>query len=299
MTSAQHQTPGIPELVQDIRQTAAANGQPLPGRDQLVREIREIGIPATAHQVRLALQELKGGPGGAKLMDITSRTPAPDLVSGSVRQDASSPDASLRQDVDSPDTSARQAPDLTSSPDARPRQKLTRRVRQAKPDSPGGTHQATRPGDQTASDQTPIHRGWLVLLALPAFVAVWGGWVGLGGLAGFGPVALLPGIADHFKINLAVTLPAGMELYAVIGLRVWLSEHTKSTRTRGFAMWSSIGALTVGCLGQIAYHILSRATQAGTPLFVTICVACLPVAILGVGAALFHLMGEDQRGDDR
>lgn len=146
----------------------------------------------------------------------------------------------------------------------------------------------------TRATSGPIHRGWLVLLALPAFVAVWGGWVGLGGLAGFGPVRLLPGIDDHITVNLAVTLPAGMEVYAVIGLRVWLSTHTTSDRTRRFAAWSSCVALGVGCLGQVAYHVLARPAT-GAPLFVTVAVACLPVALLGMGAALFHLIGEDHR----
>src|SRR4051794_11403314 len=41
----------------------------------------------------------------------------------------------------------------------------------------------------------------LLLIALGAFVSIWGGWVGLGELTGFGPIALLPGIADHIVIN--------------------------------------------------------------------------------------------------
>lgn len=151
-------------------------------------------------------------------------------------------------------------------------------------------------GEVTASldDNPPIRRGWLALLALPAFVAVWGGWVGLGALAGFGPVRLLPGIADNFTVNLAVTLPAGMEVYAVIGLRVWLSSRTRTERTRRFAAWSSCAALLVGCSGQVAYHVLARPAT-GAPLGVTVAVACLPVALLGMGAALFHLVADDQR----
>lgn len=146
--------------------------------------------------------------------------------------------------------------------------------------------------------RAPLHRAWLLLLALPAFVAVWGGWVGLGGLAGFGPVVLLPGIADHFTVNLAVTLPAGFEAYAVIGLRVWLSGSANvSPRTRLFAMRSTIAALAVGCLGQVAYHVLAR-PETGAPLPVTVFVACLPVAILGMGAALFHMVGDDARRSD-
>lgn len=151
-------------------------------------------------------------------------------------------------------------------------------------------HQAAR----TPASAPPVQRGWLLLLALPAIVAVWGGWVGLGGLAGFGPVHLLPGILDHFTINLAVTLPAGMEVYAVIGLRVWLSSRTRTIRTRTFAAWSTCSALAIGCSGQVAYHVLARPVT-GAPMFITVCVACLPVVILGMGAALFHMVGDDQR----
>jgi hypothetical protein len=155
------------------------------------------------------------------------------------------------------------------------------------------------PVAQVAPDTgPPVRRGWLILLALPAFVAVWGGWVGLGGLAGFGPVRLLPGIADHVTLNLAVTLPAGMEVYAVIGLRVWLSVRTRTDRTRRFAAWSSCASLGIGCMGQVAYHVLSRPAT-GAPMFITVCVACLPVVILGAGAALFHLVGDDQRSSEQ
>jgi hypothetical protein len=151
---------------------------------------------------------------------------------------------------------------------------------------------------QAAAAAPPVHRGWLLLLALPAIVAVWGGWVGLGGLAGFGPVRLLPGILDHFTINLAVTLPAGMEAYAVIGLRVWLSSRTRTKRTRRFAAWSTCSALAIGCSGQVAYHVLARPVT-GAPMFITVCVACLPVVVLGMGAALFHMVGDDQRDTKR
>lgn len=160
-------------------------------------------------------------------------------------------------------------------------------------------HQAASPdpgaaGDQLEDTRPPLNRAWLVLLAAPAFVAIWGGWVGLGSLAGFGPVVLLPGIADNFRVNLAVTLPAGMEIYAALAFRVWLSSRTRSERTRRFAMLSSIAALAVGSLGQVAYHVLAR-PETGAPMLVTVFVACLPVAILGAGAALFHMLSDDRR----
>jgi hypothetical protein len=145
----------------------------------------------------------------------------------------------------------------------------------------------------TAAAPIAARRGmaiWpLVLLALPAFVAVWSGWVGLGGLTGFGVVHPLPGIADKFALNTAITLPIGVETYAAYALRAWLSGHLTATARR-FAKWSAIGSLTLGALGQVAYHVMAAAHLGHAPVWVTTLVACLPVAVLGMGAALAHLV---------
>ncbi|MFR9777298.1 ABC transporter permease [Micromonospora sp. MS34] len=132
----------------------------------------------------------------------------------------------------------------------------------------------------------------VILIALPAFVAIWSGWVGLGGLTGFGVVHPLPGIADGFSLNTAITLPIGVEVYAAYALRVWLSG-TGSPRVRRFAKWSAIGSLLVGSLGQVAYHLLTAAGITSAPWWITTAVACLPVAVLGMAAALAHLAGEE------
>ncbi|WP_345364312.1 hypothetical protein [Actinoallomurus liliacearum] len=129
----------------------------------------------------------------------------------------------------------------------------------------------------------------LVLLAVPAFVAVWSGWVGLGELTGFGVVHPLPGIANRFSINSAITLPVGVETYAAYALRAWLAGGLP-VRARRFAKWSAIGSLTLGALGQVAYHLLSAAHVTRAPWQITTIVACLPVAVLGMGAALAHLI---------
>lgn len=135
---------------------------------------------------------------------------------------------------------------------------------------------------------------WPVLLiALPAFVAIWSGWVGLGGLTGFGVVHPLPGIADGFSLNTAITLPIGVEVYAAYALRAWLSG-VGPARARGFAKWSAIGALLVGALGQVAYHVLVAAGITSAPWWITTLVASLPVAVLGMGAALAHLLHEEE-----
>jgi hypothetical protein len=133
-------------------------------------------------------------------------------------------------------------------------------------------------------------RTWpVLLLALPAFVAVWSGWVGLGTLTGFGVVHPLPGIADGFTINSAITLPIGVETYAAFALRVWLSGQVPASARR-FAKWSALAALVLGALGQVAYHLLEAAGVTQAPWQITTVVACLPVAVLGMGAALAHLV---------
>ena len=134
-------------------------------------------------------------------------------------------------------------------------------------------------------------RSWpVLLLALPAFVAVWSGWVGLGTLTGFGIVHPLPGIADDLTINTAITLPIGVETYAAFALRVWLSGQVVHEGARQFAKWSAIGSLILGGLGQVAYHLLVAAGVTRAPWQITTVVACLPVAVLGMGAALAHLL---------
>lgn len=130
----------------------------------------------------------------------------------------------------------------------------------------------------------------LWLLAAPAGVAIWSGWVGLGGMTGFGPVTLLPGISD-LRINTAITLPVGMEVYAAYALRAWLGADV-GIRARAFARRSAIGALVAGAAGQIAYHLMAAAHWREAPWPVTIAVSCVPVAVLGMGAALAHLLRE-------
>lgn len=140
---------------------------------------------------------------------------------------------------------------------------------------------------QTARPNAPV---WpLALLALPAFVAIWSGWVGLGGLTGFGVVHPLPGIWDSARLNTAITLPIGMETYAAYALRVWLTPGLR-TQVRKFAKRSCIAALLIGALGQIAFHVMTAAGITKAPWQVTTLVACLPVAVLGMGAALAHML---------
>lgn len=144
--------------------------------------------------------------------------------------------------------------------------------------------------------QTRVSVWPVLLLAAPAGVAIWSGWVGLGELAGFGMVQPLPGIVD-FELNTAITLPIGMECYAAYALRVWLSGAMPGG-ARTFARRSAIGALLLGALGQVAYHLLAAADVTSAPWPVTALVACLPVVVLGMGAALAHLVRAEHRDRD-
>jgi hypothetical protein len=162
-----------------------------------------------------------------------------------------------------------------------------------------GTRDETPPAGKRHESTGPVVpvkrvRSWpLLLLAAGAFVAIWGGWVGLGELTGFGPIRLLPGIADGFVINSAITLPIGVEAYAAYALRVWLSGSTRSAKARRFARWSAIGSLVLGAAGQVAYHLMVAAGITVAPWWITTFVSCLPVVVLGCGAALTHLLHDD------
>jgi hypothetical protein len=136
---------------------------------------------------------------------------------------------------------------------------------------------------------SPVRRWPLFLIAAPAAVSIWSGWVGLGGLCGFGVIHPLPGIMDALSINTAITLPVGVEAYGAYALGAWLSPAVPAA-ARKFARKSAIGALALGMAGQIIYHLLAAAHAARAPVPVVVLVSCIPVVSLGFGAALAHLL---------
>lgn len=136
----------------------------------------------------------------------------------------------------------------------------------------------------------------LMLIALPAAVAIWSGWVGLGEASGFGPINLLPGIGGGFHLNTAITLPIGVEAYAAYALGVWMSPGAPA-EARRFAQWSALGALGYGMAGQVIYHLLAAAGVIHAPWPVVVAVSCMPVIVLGCAAALTHLLRQPQDSD--
>ncbi|WP_154663771.1 ABC transporter permease [Saccharomonospora iraqiensis] len=239
-------------LLPDARAVAARLGK-VPGRNELKAEL---GIGSTrADRLRAALRAIESG----SLPAAEAPEPAP----------------------------AAEAP-VASVPEPAP-VSVTEPAPEPEPEATGDTE----PGPDTgaAPVQRPRRPWALILLALPAFVAVWSGWVGLGSMTGFGVVHPLPGIADGFTVDTAITLPIGVETYAAYALSVWLSPG-QPARARSFARASAIGALVLGAAGQVAYHLLEAAGAVAAPWPVTMAVACLPVAVLGAGAALAHLVRE-------
>jgi hypothetical protein len=148
--------------------------------------------------------------------------------------------------------------------------------------------------EPVAASSRPARRVvvWPVLiLCLPAFAAIWAGWVDLGSMTGFGVVHPFPGIpgAEKIAINTAITLPIGMETYAAYALYVWLSGFVHG-KALTFARWSAIGSLLLGFAGQAIYHQMVALGWTVAPWPITLVVSGIPVAVLGMGAALAHMV---------
>jgi hypothetical protein len=128
----------------------------------------------------------------------------------------------------------------------------------------------------------------LIPVGLSAGVAIWTGWVGLGEMVGFGPINPLPGIAD-VQINTAITLPIGIEAYAVMALATATTRRTITPTARRFAWISAILSLLIGMAGQAAYHVMEAQGIGTAHWAVIVAVSSLPVIVLGMASVLWHL----------
>lgn len=156
---------------------------------------------------------------------------------------------------------------------------------------PGAAETSSRPAQ-------PVHTWPILIIAAGAFVAVWAGWVGLGGLTGFGLVNLLPGLVDDggwATIDTRITLPASMEAYSAYAFYVLLHRNVPK-RARIFAAWSAGLAVALGMGAQVAYHQMIANGITVAPAWVISVVSCIPVATFALGAALRAMV---RSGDDR
>ena len=271
MTTAKSAYPTpIEELVPQARQLAADLGE-LPSRNRLMSELR-IGAKK-ANTVLDLPAELTPEPDPVRLHLVAEADPA---------ETEPAPIASPAEPLDDV---AEQEPEPTAPNPREPEEPPARPA--PEPVESEQVSKIVNPEPPIVGK--PVPRWPVLLLALPAFVAIWSGWVGLGGLTGFGIVHPLPGIWSGLEVNTAITLPIGVETYAAYALRVWLSGQVPH-RARRFARVSALGSLGLGALGQIAYHLMTAAGMTAAPWWITTLVACLPVAVLGMGAALTHLL---------
>src|SRR5690606_18626891 len=154
----------------------------------------------------------------------------------------------------------------------------------------GPVVEAQQAGDaDPRSGAGPDRKPWGLIIAilaisLSAFIAVWGGWVGLGRMVGFGKVNLLPGfVADGgwATIDLAITLPIGIEAYAASALYVAVAGLVRGG-SRWFAGTSAGLSLALGAFGQAAYHVLDAQGRTVAPEWIVVFVSVLPVVVLGM-----------------
>ncbi|EHR48728.1 hypothetical protein SacmaDRAFT_0424 [Saccharomonospora marina XMU15] len=139
-----------------------------------------------------------------------------------------------------------------------------------------------------------LPRPWpLAVIGLAAAVAIWGGWVRLGELTGFGPINLLPGIGSGLTVNTAVVLPLSVEFYSAYALRVLLASDRLTARTRTFARRTFTASLVVGGGAQVASHVMDAAGTTTAPWPVTTVVACVPLLVLGLASGLASLVKQD------
>ncbi|QYN35187.1 ABC transporter permease [Pseudonocardia sp. DSM 110487] len=271
----------VDELADRVREHARTLGG-WPSRNQVMKEFRVGGPKAAAALDALRAVGFDPTTSGQSTERPAERPALPLRAVPDVAEQSPAVDG-----ADQGEVSAREAvPDLLADPDG-----LDRGAGAHADHGEGRSAQVATladPGTETGR----VSRWPLLLIAGAAFVAIWGGWVGLGELTGFGPIRLLPGIWDEFVINSAITLPIGMEAYAAYALRAWLAppEAGLSRTARRFAGVSAIGALVLGGLAQVAYHLMVAAGMTHAPWQITAAVSCLPVLVLALAAALTHLI---------
>lgn len=134
----------------------------------------------------------------------------------------------------------------------------------------------------------------LAPIALSAFVATWGGWVGLAEKTGFGEVNLLPGFVKRGEwatVNLGISLPLGVEAYAAYAMSIWFGTgYTR--KAKRFAALSAVFSLLLAAAGQVSFHVLEAKQIEHAPDWLVGFVSCLPVLVIGMAAALHHLTRE-------
>ena len=162
-----------------------------------------------------------------------------------------------------------------------------------------GPDQATGPTTIPTSMRIGINIGLSGIIAA-AMVSIWGGWVELGHIVGFGAVQPLPGTPlSHVTVDLAITLPIGAEALLALCVPIALASGSFSARTRRFS-WTAMVIMTlVGMTGQVSYHLLTAWSWSTPPTWLVIGTSCLPITNLLVATILVHMVRADMDHADR
>jgi hypothetical protein len=140
---------------------------------------------------------------------------------------------------------------------------------------------------------------WTV--GLTAAVASWAGWVGLAKMCGWTDSWTTP---IGVTVYLAWLLPFAVDIYALIGFRVWLRINWASETTRVYARRSTFVAIGLGVAGNAGYHLMVSLHWGDNPLtvdkvelaapwLVVVGVSALPPIMLGAVAHLSALATRD------
>lgn len=277
----------LEEIIQEVYSEHDDAGVKRPGRPTLVKLVRDRLAPQgiSEHQVRQAKELVDAG--------LTS-PPAPAARPGDPTPPAHQP-AVNRPLVLWPQSPGQRLSALN--------EQLAGAIESANTPAPPPAATSPAPADHQppASPTSWFHRvrqqRWaLILISIGAGFSVWSGWVGLGEMAGYGPVQPLPGIWDSLTVNSAIVLPISVEAYGAYALRHWLSPATRQRGARLYAGFSALASLVVGGAAQVAYHELKAAGFGRAPWQVVMLVSLVPVAALALAAILAYLVKNDRQG---
>lgn len=140
----------------------------------------------------------------------------------------------------------------------------------------------------TARDRWVDAGIWTV--GLTAAVASWAGWVGLAKMCGWTDSWTTP---IGVTVYLAWLLPFAVDIYALVGFRVWLRIRWASETTRVYARRSTFVAIGLGVGGNAGYHLMVSLGWPRAPWAVVVVVSALPPIMLGAVAHLSALTTRD------
>jgi hypothetical protein len=131
-------------------------------------------------------------------------------------------------------------------------------------------------------------------VGIVAAVASWSGWVGLAERAGFDQSFGMDLWSWHVHPSVAWIFGICVDLFAAVAVRIWMTAHWSSVKTRKTArVWAFI-TIAIGVLANSTYHVLD-ALDVKAPIYVIVMISAVPPIMLGVVVHLAVMYGDDFR----